>query len=303
MQDDIFSALISVIFIVNALGSPTSSVGLYYYFRSDHTSHARNVARLPLTPEGSVGQSYSHLATALLSLVSCLGTCWLALRLRGVKASRFLCNQQSRTTITDFGVVASILIWTLIDHYVVPAVATERLNAPATFAPTYLCCNTSCVGWAKWPEDCPQLAEAWGRRSWLVSLGDLNGKTWVPIFACVPAVLAFILVFLDDGITWHLINRPENKLTHGSAYNYDTILIGLMIVVNSLLGLPWLVAATVRSINHVLALADKDDKGKIATVQQTRLTHLFIHILVCNGHKTKLPPFSMAPPLHGDLTP
>ena len=66
--------------------------------------------------------------------------------------------------------------------------------------------------------------------------------------AAGPALLAFILVFLDDGITWHLINSPHHKLTHGEAYNYDTIIIGIAIAVNSLLGLPWLVAATVRSL-------------------------------------------------------
>merc|ERR1719183_2460048 len=37
--DDIFSLLISVIFIVNALGSPTSSVGIFHYFAGRHESH------------------------------------------------------------------------------------------------------------------------------------------------------------------------------------------------------------------------------------------------------------------------
>ena len=57
-------------------------------------------------------------------------------------------------------------------------------------------------------------------------------------------LLAFILVFLDDGITWHLINNPSHKLKHGDAYNYDTLVIALMIAVNSILGLPWLVEST-----------------------------------------------------------
>lgn len=92
--------------------------------------------------------------------------------------------------------------------------------------------------------------------------------------------MAFILVFLDNGITWHLINHPSNKLSHGDAYNYDTIVIGVMIAINSMFGLPWLVAATVRSITHVQALAEKDGRGKVAKVQETRLTHLFIHVLV-----------------------
>ena len=110
---------------------------------------------------------------------------------------------------------------------------------------------------------------------------DLNGKNWIPIFAAVPALLAFILLFLDNGITWHLINRKENKITHGAAYNYDTIVIGISILVNSMFGLPWLCAATVRSVNHLQALATKDEKGTtIVSVQETRLTHLLIHVLV-----------------------
>lgn len=37
--DEIFAMLISVIFIVNALGNPFAPVGLYYYFVPDHSSH------------------------------------------------------------------------------------------------------------------------------------------------------------------------------------------------------------------------------------------------------------------------
>lgn len=64
------------------------------------------------------------------------------------------------------------------------------------------------------------------------------------------------------------------------SYNYDTIIIGLAILVNSIFGLPWLCAATVRSVNHLNALAERDASGKIVSVQQTRLTHLGIHVLV-----------------------
>jgi hypothetical protein len=129
------------------------------------------------------------------------------------------------------------------------------------------------------PQDCPDI-EPFGRRAWIVDLFALGGKTWLPIFAAIPAMLAFILVFLDDGITWHLINHPSHKIMHGEAYNYDTIIIAVMIAVNSMLGLPWLVAATVRSLTHLNALAEKNDEGKIVSVQETRLTHLGLHLLV-----------------------
>ena len=112
-----------------------------------------------------------------------------------------------------------------------------------------------------------------------MDLGDLNGKGWVVLMAAGPALLAFILVFLDDGITWHLINHPTHKLTHGTAYDYDTIVIAMMIAVNSMLGFPWLVAATVRSLNHVHALAEKSPDGKVISVRETRLTGIFIHVL------------------------
>jgi len=199
----------------------------------------------------------------------------LSFFLRKVKFSPFLVNQTARNVVTDFAVVTSIVIWTVIAS--VSGIQTETLNVPDTFAPTYACCDETCD--TNWPSDCPDLTEPYRRRPWLVDLGDLNGKAWVPLMAAGPALLAFVLVFLDDGITWHLINMPAHKLTHGSAYNYDTIIIGIFIAINSMLGFPWLVAATVRSLNHLHALAEKTPDGKIVSVMETRLTGLFIHLL------------------------
>ena len=86
-------------------------------------------------------------------------------------------------------------------------------------SPTYTCCTalTLTLTLATNPDpnpnpnptQCTDVAEAAGRRPWLVDLGDLNGKGWVPFFAAVPALLAFILVFLDDGSPW--LPNPEPK--------------------------------------------------------------------------------------------
>jgi hypothetical protein len=153
----------------------------------------------------------------------------------------------------------------------------ERLNVPDSIEPTQICCTSDCK--TSFPQDCPDITP-FGRRAWFIPLHEVSGKAWLPIFAAIPALLAFILVFLDDGITWHLLNHASHKITHGAAFNYDTIVIAIMIIVNSLLGLPWLVAATVRSLNHLNALAEKNEKGKIISVHETRLTHLGIHVLV-----------------------
>lgn len=77
-----------------------------------------------------------------------------------------------------------------------------------------------------------------------------------------------------------MINHPSHKVTHGEAYNYDLCLNGLFNFVNSLFGLPWLVATTVPCLIHLHALADKDKDGNIVKVQETRLTMFFSHLMV-----------------------
>eukprot|EP00588_Corethron_pennatum_P005679 CAMPEP_0194297832 /NCGR_PEP_ID=MMETSP0169-20130528/59831_1 /TAXON_ID=218684 /ORGANISM="Corethron pennatum, Strain L29A3" /LENGTH=599 /DNA_ID=CAMNT_0039047751 /DNA_START=60 /DNA_END=1859 /DNA_ORIENTATION=+ len=266
--DEVFALLISAIFIIDALGSPFSPVGVYHYFAESHKSH----------DEFEDEEDYSYIATALLSLILTLGTTGMAFSLKNFKFSPFCCNNGIRSSVTDFAVTASILLFTVLDKVVFKEVQTETLNVPDSFAPTFNCCTASCEGF--FPDDCPELDQAFGRRPWVVDLFDLNGKTWVPIMAAFPAILAFILVFLDDGITWHLINHSSHKLKHGVAYNYDTVIIGFMIAVNSMFGLPWLVAATVRSLNHLHALGKKNKLGKFIRVQETRLTNFIVHALV-----------------------
>jgi len=265
--DEIFSFLISLIFIINAIGSPFSDVGVIHYFDMNHKAHDAYEDQ-PL---------YSHWASALLSLIVFIGTTQVAFLLRKFKFSPFLPSQAWRNTMTDFAVVISILIWSVIGNSF-SEIPIEKLNVPSKFAPTFQCCDASCT--TSWPNDCYGQSDPFGPRPWVVNLSDLNGKTWVPFMAAGPALLAFVLVFLDDGITWHLINHPSHKLNHGDAYNWDTIVVGVFVLINSMLGLPWLVAATVRSLNHIHAMAEKLPDGTFVSVHETRLSNLGIHVLV-----------------------
>lgn len=133
----------------------------------------------------------------------------------------------------------------------------------------------------QWPNDCPLQEAPYGTRPWFANFSNLpDGKGWVPIAAAGPAILAFLLVYLDNGITWHLINHKSSNLQHGEAYNYDLVLSGCFNCINGMLGLPWLVASTVPCIIHLNALAETDRNGKILSVQETRLTMLFSHTLL-----------------------
>lgn len=49
------------------------------------------------------------------------------------------------------------------------------------------------------------------KRTWVVNPIDKN-PWWLPIAAVIPALLATILIFMDQQITAVIVNRKENKL-------------------------------------------------------------------------------------------
>ena len=266
--DEIFALLIVSIFVLDAVGDPFSDVGILRYFDPNHPSH-----------EDFVGDpNYNYLQTAMLSTILGFGTTALIFFFRSFKDSSFFCNDSVRTSVHDFAVTSAVLIATFCREFLFADTETEQLNVPDQFEPTYQCCDSSCTTF--WPDDCMDQAQSAGARPWFVDFSDVNGKGWVPIVAAGPAFLGFFLLFLDNGITWHLINHPNNNLKHGEAYNYDLCLSGMFNLVNGMLGLPWLVATTVPCIIHLNALADKDRDGKITSVQETRLTLFFSHMMV-----------------------
>jgi len=270
--DETFALLIVSIFLLGAIGNPSSKVGLFHYFGTTHPHHEEMV-------EGN--SQYDYMTVALLSMILGLGTAFFAIGLRQVRYSAFCCNDYMRTVTTDFAITISVVVMTAVRHTVFEDVQVEELNVPGAFATSFTCCTEDCRTY--WPDDCPAQAEPWGRRPWLVDLFDLNGNTHVIFIAAGLGIPAFILTFLDNGITWHIVNHPSNRLAHGDAYNYDTLVSSIMVLGNSLLGLPWLVAATVPCIMHITAMSEKDKNGETIAIQESRLTGLLTHglVLVC----------------------
>jgi hypothetical protein len=260
--------LIAFIFIFDAIGNPVSGNGVLMYFRDNHKSHAKYDDQ----------EGYNATASALLSVILTFGTTAMAFFLRSFKGGPFCYSPKIRSMLTDFALVMSIVLWTVVDTTIFSNVQTDRLNVPSTFAPTLNCCDATCN--TVFPTQCPDQAEAYGRRPWIVDLGNTNGKSWLPVACLGPAVLGFILIFLDDGITWHLINHPSHKISHGEAMTYDTCVIAIMSAVNAMLGCPIVCASTVPCLNHLHALSTKDSKGRIIKIQETRLTGILIHGLI-----------------------
>ena len=94
--------------------------------------------------------------------------------------------------ISDFAVLIAIVVMALVDF--IFKVNTPKLKIPLRFEPT-----------------------ASDKRGWLVHpLG--SNPPWTIVAACIPAILATILVFMDQQITALIVNRREHKLKVGSHF-------------------------------------------------------------------------------------
>ena len=210
--------------------------------------------------EEELGDEYSMYESAFLSIIIGFGTTATIFFFRGFKTSTYFCNQTTRDSIHDFAVTGAVILWSVIKQVGFDSVETPELKVPSSFEPTFTCCDSSCETF--WPDECPDQESAAGVRPWFAEMGNLNGKSWAIFVAAGPALLAFFLFYLDNGITWHLIYSPSSGLTHGDSYNWDLLCNGCCNMLNGLLGLPWLVATTVPCMVHLSNLSEKDKNGK-----------------------------------------
>ena len=80
----------------------------------------------------------------------------------------------------------------------------------------------------------------------------------------------------------------ENKLKKFSGIHLDMLVVSLVTALTSILGMPWMVAATVRSLAHLRSLkeykissnSEGDEKLEVAGVNEQRVTGFSIHALI-----------------------
>ncbi|XP_066554710.1 solute carrier family 4 member 1a (Diego blood group) isoform X2 [Amia ocellicauda] len=261
---EMFSILISLIFIYETFAKILNIFKahplLWKYEDPDylHNLSLRNHTgnETDLDPE-ELGIQYAN--TALLSLILMGGTFFSALFLRKFKNSRFLPGQ-IRRIIGDFGVPISIFIMVAID-YSIADTYTQKLSVPSGLSVT----NPKKRGWFINPLGLKQ-----------------DFPIWMMFAAAVPALLVFILIFLESQITTLIISKPERKMVKGSGFHLDLLLIVGMGGIASIFGVPWLSAATVRSVTHANALTvmHKGGKQEIDKVLEQRISGMLVALLV-----------------------
>ncbi|NXI02724.1 B3AT protein, partial [Pachycephala philippinensis] len=162
---EIFSFLISLIFIFETFSK------LVAIFKEHPLTRHYNVQ-----PDFKRGVPEPN--TALLSLVLMAGTFFLAFFLRKFKNSSFLPGKVRRL-IGDFGVPISIFVMALADFFIKDTY-TQKLSVPKGLEVT----NSSARGWFIHPM---------GK--------DSPFPIWMMFASVIPALLVFILIFLETQIT------------------------------------------------------------------------------------------------------
>uniref|UniRef100_A0A3Q1EH68 Anion exchange protein n=1 Tax=Acanthochromis polyacanthus TaxID=80966 RepID=A0A3Q1EH68_9TELE len=262
---EIFSFLISLIFIYETFAK---LVKIFQEHPLQNCYHGNNTTSPSLCnftamAAGNTGKVVGEPNTALLSLVLMAGTYFIAFYLRKFKNSSFFPGKLRRI-IGDFGVPIAILIMVLVD-YSVEDTYTQKLSVPSGFSVSS-------------PE----------KRGWLISPLGSDGQfpVWMMGASILPAILVFILIFMESQITALIVSKKERMLVKGTGFHVDLLIIVVVGGVSALFGLPWLSAATVRSVTHTNALTVMSkavapgDKPRIQEVKEQRVTGFLVAVLV-----------------------
>ncbi|XP_061110002.1 anion exchange protein 2a isoform X1 [Conger conger] len=264
---EIFAFLISLIFIYETF-SKLGKIFLEHPLQrcSLDNSTAQNSTGIPLPGNATDSGPPKVLAepnTALLSLVLMSGTFFIAFYLRKFKNSAFFPGRLRRV-IGDFGVPIAILVMVLVD-YSIRDIYSQKLSVPSGFSVTS-----------------PK------KRGWIIHPLGSDGQfpIWMMAASILPALLVFILIFMETQITSLIVSKKERMLVKGTGFHLDLMIIVTVGGISSLFGLPWLAAATVRSVTHVNALTVMSkavapgDKPRIQEVKEQRVTGLLVAIFV-----------------------
>uniref|UniRef100_A0A8C9XPP0 Anion exchange protein n=1 Tax=Sander lucioperca TaxID=283035 RepID=A0A8C9XPP0_SANLU len=256
---EIFSILISLIFIYETFYKlikifKTHPLILNY----DHLNTSLDNPFHPIILEHiEIERPYPN--TALLSMCLMFGCFFIAYFLRSFKNGHYFPGPLRRL-IGDFGVPIAIFFMIAVDICIEDAY-TQKLVVPKGIEVT----NPKARGWF---------------------INPMGLKKPFPIWmmgaCCVPALLVFILIFLESQITTLIVSKPERKMVKGSGFHFDLLLLVTMGGIVSIFGMPWLSAATVRSVTHANALTvmTKGPKPEIEKVLEQRISGMLVAIMV-----------------------
>ncbi|XP_048388799.2 sodium bicarbonate transporter-like protein 11 isoform X2 [Stegostoma tigrinum] len=260
--DEILAVFISIAFVVDACKGLAKIFQSYYFCTERHLNpfgwNQDLSSTFNTTP--SINSTYPEgeacgRDTAVLSLLLMLGTLWLGYTLFQFKKSPFL-HARVRETLSDCALPISVVVFSFVGSYLfrdikVASFSYNPNNGLFNLAPFHL-----------------------------LSIGAIFGGMGL-------GFLLSMLFYLEQNIVMSLTNASQNRLVKGTGYHWDIFLVGIINIVLSIFGLPWVHSAFPHSPLHVRALAYVEQRVEnghlhemIVRVRETRVSALVAHILV-----------------------
>ncbi|CAG5130391.1 unnamed protein product, partial [Candidula unifasciata] len=249
--EEIFAILISLIFIYEVVKKLMQNITGEEIYIDEGFNNGDHIVEFTNQPN-----------TALLSLILIIGTFLIAYFLRVFRNSKFL-GRSVRRAIGDFGVLISLLCMVVLS-VVMSQTYVQKLDITDPLTPTS------------------------PTRGWFINPMGEHQTTplWLAFAAALPGFLIFILLFMETQITEMILNKKERKLKKGSGYHIDQLILGFLTLMGGLFGLPWMCAATVRTVAHISALSEYSrthapgEKPELLGVKEQRVTNFAVHLLI-----------------------
>ncbi|XP_015062428.1 boron transporter 1-like isoform X2 [Solanum pennellii] len=213
---ELFGLLIAMLFMQQAIK------GLVYEFRVPEREN-------PNLPEF---QPSWRFANGMFALVLSFGLLLTALRSRKARSWRYG-SGWLRGFIADYGVPLMVLIWTAVSYIPgknVPTGIPRRLFSPNPWSPG-------------------------AYENWTVIKDMLDVPVLHIIGAFIPATMVAVLYYFDHSVASQLAQQKEFNLRKPSSYHYDLLLLGFMVLICGLLGIPPANGVIPQSPMHTKSLA------------------------------------------------
>lgn len=188
-------------------------------------------------PEGEDGAlplyQFQWLYTnGLLGIIFAIGLLYTALKSRRARGWRYGTGW-FRSFIADYGVPLMVVVWTALSFAVpskVPSGVPRRLFSPL-------------------PWDSKSL------HHWTVAKDMLSVPAVYIFAAIIPALMVAGLYFFDHSVASQMAQQKDFNLKNPSAYYYDILVLGFMVLICGLLGIPPSNGVLPQSPMHTKSLA------------------------------------------------
>ncbi|KAF5452206.1 hypothetical protein F2P56_027233 [Juglans regia] len=216
LAGELFGLLIAMLFMQEAIR------GLVGEFRLPERENPKSIEFQPSW----------RFANGMFALVLSFGLLLTAIRSRKARSWRYG-SGWLRGFVADYGVPLMVLVWTAVSYLTagsIPKGIPRRLFSPNPWSPG-------------------------AYENWTVIKDMLNVPVLYIIGAFIPATMIAVLYYFDHSIASQLAQQKEFNLRKPSSYHYDLLLLGFMVILCGLIGIPPSNGVIPQSPMHTKALA------------------------------------------------